>query len=70
MNDRPRRLLPQPQRKTGEKIMAELIRCISENGGVLVTALDSTEIVERMFCIHHTSPVCSAALGRLLTGPA
>lgn len=48
--------------------MAELIRCISENGGVLVTALDSTEIVERMFCIHHTSPVCSAALGRLLTG--
>ena len=40
--------------------MAELIRCISENGGVLVTALDSTEIVERMFCIHHTSPVCSA----------
>ncbi len=47
--------------------MAKLIRCISENGGVLVTALDSTEIVERMLCIHRTSPVCSAALGRLLT---
>lgn len=50
------------------KTMAKLIRCISENGGVLVTALDSTEIVEEMLRIHHTSPVCSAALGRLLTG--
>ncbi len=48
--------------------MAKLIRCISENGGVLVTAIDSTEIVEEMVCIHHTSPVCSAALGRLVTG--
>ncbi len=48
--------------------MAKLIRCISENGGVLVTAIDSTEIVEEMMCIHRTSPVCSAALGRLITG--
>lgn len=48
--------------------MASLIRCISQNGGALVTALDSTEIVEQALCIHHTSPVCSAALGRLLTG--
>ncbi len=47
--------------------MAQLIRCISENGGVLVTAIDSTEIVEKMLRIHRTSPVCSAALGRLLT---
>ena len=47
--------------------MAKLIRCISENGGVLVTALDSTEMVEQMRKIHGTSPVCSAALGRLLT---
>lgn len=47
--------------------MAKLIRSISENGGVLVTAIDSTEMVEKMYGIHHTSPVCSAALGRLVT---
>ncbi len=47
--------------------MAKLIRCISQNGGVLVTALESTQIVEQALRIHHTSPVCSAALGRLLT---
>lgn len=50
--------------------MSKLIRCISQNGGVLVTAIDSTEIVEEMHRIHSTSPVCSAALGRLLTGAA
>ncbi|MEG2054512.1 MAG: Hsp33 family molecular chaperone HslO [Oscillospiraceae bacterium] len=48
--------------------MATLIRAISENGGIVVTALDSTQIVNEMQIAHHTSPVCSAALGRLLTG--
>ena len=47
--------------------MSELIRGISENGGVVFYGVDSTELVRRMEQIHKTSAVASAALGRLLT---
>ncbi|MFV0412589.1 MAG: Hsp33 family molecular chaperone HslO, partial [Oscillospiraceae bacterium] len=48
--------------------MPNLIRAISENGGIVVCALDSTGIIREMERIHKTSAVVSAALGRLLTG--
>jgi len=47
--------------------MAKLIRGISEDGGVLFCALDSTDIVREAERIHKPSAVVSAALGRLLT---
>lgn len=49
--------------------MAEhnLLRGISENGGVVFYAVDSTEIVREMERLHKTSAVTTAALGRLLT---
>ena len=48
--------------------MDNLVRCISKCGTLTVMAVDSTDIVNKMFRIHRTSPVASAALGRLLTG--
>ncbi len=48
--------------------MAKLVRAISENGGMVLSILDSTDIVNEMERIHHPSAVVSAALGRLLTG--
>ncbi|MEG1367232.1 MAG: Hsp33 family molecular chaperone HslO, partial [Oscillospiraceae bacterium] len=47
--------------------MSKLKRAISENGGIIIYALDSTDIVREMERIHKTSAVASAALGRLLT---
>lgn len=47
--------------------MGKSVRCISVDGTLTVTAIDSTDIVEEMRKIHQTSPVTSAALGRLLT---
>ena len=47
--------------------MGKLVRCISEDGTLLVMAADTTDIVRRAVQIHHTTNVCSAALGRLLT---
>ena len=47
--------------------MPKLLRAISEDGGVIIYAVDSTEIVREMERIHKTSAVASAALGRLLT---
>ena len=47
-------------------MMSRLIRAISENGGVLFCAVDSTDIVREAERIHKTSAVTSAALGRLL----
>lgn len=47
--------------------MSKSVRCISVDGTLTVTAIDSTDIVEEMRRIHSTSPVTSAALGRLLT---
>lgn len=48
--------------------MNNLIRAISENGGIVVSVIDSTAIVQMMEEIHKTSAVISAGLGRLLTG--
>ena len=48
--------------------MANLIRGLSENGGVVFCGVDSTDIVRRAEQLHTTSATCSAALGRLLTG--
>ena len=47
--------------------MAKIIRAISDMGGVVITVIDSTDIVKRMEEIHQTSAVVSAALGRFLT---
>ena len=47
--------------------MGKSVRCISKDGTLTVTAIDSTDIVEKMRQIHQTSPVTSAALGRLMT---
>lgn len=47
--------------------MSRLIRALSENGGVVFYAVDSTEIVREAERIHRPSAVASAALGRLLT---
>lgn len=48
--------------------MANLIRGLSENGGVVFCGVDSTELVRHAEQLHTTSATCSAALGRLLTG--
>lgn len=47
--------------------MGKLVRCITSNGQVMATALDSTDIVAAAEQIHNTSAVVTAALGRLLT---
>lgn len=48
--------------------MGNLIRCISVDGTLTVMGIDSTDIVNEAVRIHGTTPVASAALGRLLTG--
>ncbi len=48
--------------------MGKLVRSISTDGTVIMMASDTTDIVETAARIHGTSKVCSAALGRLLTG--
>ena len=47
--------------------MGKLTRCISEDGTLLIMAVDSRDIVSRAAEIHNTTHVASAALGRLLT---
>lgn len=47
--------------------MATLVRSISQNGGVICTAIDSTDIAAKAEQIHKTSATVTAALGRLLT---
>ncbi len=44
-----------------------MIRGISENGGIVFCGVDSTEIARSAEQFHKTSAVCTAALGRLLT---
>ena len=44
-----------------------LLRGISENGGVVFYGVDSTQIVRQAEKYHKTSAVTTAALGRLLT---
>lgn len=50
--------------------MGKLIRCITDDGLVMATAVDTTDIVAEAEKIHGTSAVVTAALGRLLTAGA
>ena len=47
--------------------MSHIVRYITADGAVVVTAMDSTGIVARAEQLHKTSAVVTAALGRLLT---
>lgn len=47
--------------------MSKLIRCITSDGAVMASAIDSTEVVAEAERLHKTSAVVTAALGRLLT---
>lgn len=47
--------------------MSKLIRAISENGGVIIYAAETTDVAAAAEQIHKTSAVTTAALGRLLT---
>lgn len=47
--------------------MGKLIRCITSDGLVMATALDSTDIVAKAEKLHKSSAVVTAGLGRLLT---
>ncbi|NLC73437.1 MAG: Hsp33 family molecular chaperone HslO [Ruminococcaceae bacterium] len=48
--------------------MDEILRAISEDGFVRISAINAGGIVERARQIHGTSPVATAALGRTLCG--
>ncbi len=50
--------------------MGKLVRCISDDGTLLIMACDTADVVRRAYEIHKTSKVCTAALGRLLTAGA
>lgn len=50
--------------------MDELVRGTSADGSVRVYCAVTTDLVNRAQRIHHTYPVATAALGRLLTGAA
>lgn len=50
--------------------MGKLVRCISQDGSLLIMACDTTDLVQNAYEIHDTSKVCTAALGRLLTASA
>ena len=45
--------------------MSKLVRAISENGGVTICALDSTDIVRGMEQIHHPSATVSVSYTHL-----
>lgn len=45
----------------------KIIRCITTDGAVVVSAAETSDIVFKASKIHKTSPVATAALGRLLT---
>ena len=47
--------------------MDRMIRCITNDGGIMTAAVDSTYLVAAAQQIHGTSPVATAALGRLLS---
>lgn len=48
--------------------MNELVRMISDDGTLYVLCVNSTEMVKTAQKTHSLSKVCSAALGRLITG--
>lgn len=47
--------------------MNRIIRCITSDGGIMASAINSTDIVYTAQRVHKTSPVATAALGRLIT---
>ncbi|MBQ9742567.1 MAG: Hsp33 family molecular chaperone HslO [Ruminococcus sp.] len=47
--------------------MDKIIRCITSDGAVMASAIDSSEIVYTAQKLHNTTNVATAALGRLLT---
>lgn len=47
--------------------MDKIIRCITSDGAIMASAIDSTDIVYKASILHKTSPVATAALGRLLS---
>lgn len=47
--------------------MGKLIRCITNDGAIVASCVDSTDIVSTAEHIHVTSAVVTAALGRLLS---
>lgn len=50
--------------------MDKIIRCITSDGAVMASAINSTDIVYTAKKLHDTSPAATAALGRLLSGAA
>lgn len=50
--------------------MAKIVRAISADGSVFCAAINSRDIVNEIFKLHQTTPVASAALGRLSTAGA
>ncbi len=50
--------------------MNKLVRCISDDGTLLIMACDTTQMVNEAYLTHGTSKVCTAALGRMLTAGA
>lgn len=47
--------------------MGRIVRALSEDGGVLCSAINSTDMVTEMARLHDASPVVTAALGRMTT---
>lgn len=47
--------------------MDKIIRCITSDGAVMASAINSTDIVYTAQAVHKTSTVATAALGRMLT---
>lgn len=47
--------------------MGKIVRALSEDGGVLCSALDSTDMVREMARLHGASSAVTAALGRMTT---
>lgn len=47
--------------------MGKIVRALSEDGSILCSAIDSTDIVRSIEELHGSSPVVTAALGRMCT---
>lgn len=47
--------------------MGKIVRALSEDGSVLCSAIDSTDIVKEMARLHEASQAVSAAMGRVVT---
>lgn len=47
--------------------MGKIVRALSEDGSVLCSAIDSTDMVRELAQLHNASPVVTAALGRMTT---